>query len=106
MIHVKFHDDWFPHSSNIKLITSIIQEDSVLVLMTEGIYEVRLEIASCGIICISSFMKTGIDIQAIFRFCLSNLRGCNIGVTDGRFIRCTVEMAYPKSFRRLVQAFK
>jgi hypothetical protein len=52
--------------------------------MTGGIYEVHLEMASCGMICISSFMKTGTDVQAILRFCLSNLRGYNVGVTDGR----------------------
>jgi hypothetical protein len=31
-----------------------------------------------------SFMKIGIGIQAILRFCLRNLRGCNVGITDGR----------------------
>jgi hypothetical protein len=28
-------------------------------------------------------MKIGTGIQAILRICLSNLRGCNIGITDG-----------------------
>jgi hypothetical protein len=27
-------------------------------------------------------MKTGEDAQAIFRFCLSNLNGCNVGIND------------------------
>jgi hypothetical protein len=83
---LRWHDiyevSWFQRSSNIKHINSIIQEDSVLILMTGRIYEVCLKTVSCGIICISSFMKTGIDIQAIFRFCLSNPRGYNVGVTD------------------------
>jgi hypothetical protein len=29
------------------------------------------------------YMKIGTGIQAIIRFCLSNLRGCNDGITDG-----------------------
>jgi hypothetical protein len=42
-----------------------------------------VEMASCGTIYIPSFMKTGMSIQAILRFCLSNLNGCNVGITDG-----------------------
>jgi hypothetical protein len=34
----KFHDDRFGHSSNIKVITSKIEEDSVLVLLRGGIF--------------------------------------------------------------------
>jgi hypothetical protein len=33
---------------------------------------------------IPSFMKIGTGVQAILRFPLSNLRGCNVGITDGR----------------------
>jgi hypothetical protein len=32
---------------------------------------------------IPSFMKIGIGVQAILRFCLENLRGCNVGITEG-----------------------
>jgi hypothetical protein len=39
--------------------------------------------AVCGLIYISSYMKIGIDIQAILRFDFVNLRGCNVGVADG-----------------------
>jgi hypothetical protein len=39
--------------------------------------------ASYGIIYIPSFIKIGIGVQAILRFCLGNLRGCNVGITDG-----------------------
>jgi hypothetical protein len=28
-------------------------------------------------------MNIDIDIQAILRFCLRNLRGCNVGIADG-----------------------
>jgi hypothetical protein len=42
------------------------------------------EMALCGIIYIPSFMKIGIDVQALLRFCLRNLRGSNAGFTDSR----------------------
>jgi hypothetical protein len=29
-------------------------------------------------------MKTGAGVQAILRFFLKNLRGCKVGITDGR----------------------
>jgi hypothetical protein len=35
---------------------------------------------------IPSFMKTGEGVQAILRFCLGNSRGCNVGVTDGKYL--------------------
>jgi hypothetical protein len=31
-------------------------------------------------ICIPGYMKIGIDVQAILRFCLRNFTGCNIGI--------------------------
>jgi uncharacterized protein YraI len=31
-----------------------------------------------------SFMKIGTGVQVILRFCLRNLRGCNVGISDGR----------------------
>jgi hypothetical protein len=39
---------------------------------------------SGDMIFIPSFMKTGAGFQAILRFCLRNLRGCNVDITDGR----------------------
>jgi hypothetical protein len=35
-----------------------------------------------GITYIQSFMKSGTGVKAILRFCLRNLRGCNVGITD------------------------
>jgi hypothetical protein len=32
---------------------------------------------------IHSFMKISIGVQAILRFILRNLRGCDVGITDG-----------------------
>jgi hypothetical protein len=42
-----------------------------------------IEMASCSMIYLPSFMKICIGVQAILRFCLRNLRGCD-GITDGR----------------------
>jgi hypothetical protein len=36
---------------------------------------------------IQSFMKTGKGIQAILRFCLCNLNGCTVDITDGNELR-------------------
>jgi hypothetical protein len=43
-----------------------------------------VEMASCGMIYIPSFRKIGTGIQAILRFCLRNLRSCNVGISDGK----------------------
>jgi hypothetical protein len=43
-----------------------------------------VQMASCCILQLPSFMKIGTAVQAILRFCLSNLNGCNVGVPDGR----------------------
>jgi hypothetical protein len=42
---------------------------------------------SCGMIYISNYIKHGTGIQGILQFCLSSLRGCNVGLTDGRDLR-------------------
>jgi hypothetical protein len=39
------------------------------------------EMASDAMICISTFLKIGIGVQAIFGFCLRNSRGCNVGIS-------------------------
>jgi hypothetical protein len=41
-----------------------------------------VEMASCGMIHLASIMKIGIEVEAILRFCLSNLNSCNVGITD------------------------
>jgi hypothetical protein len=43
-----------------------------------------VEMASCGVICLPSFMKTDSGVQAILRFNLRNFNGCNAGINDGR----------------------
>jgi hypothetical protein len=34
-------------------------------------------------------MEIDTSVQAILRFCLRNLRGCNVGITDGRVLLIT-----------------
>jgi hypothetical protein len=50
-----------------------------LVLLKKRFVEHAAEMDSCG-----SFMKIAIGVQAILRFCLRNLRGFNVVITDGR----------------------
>jgi hypothetical protein len=38
---------------------------------------------------VPNFMKTGTGFQALSRVCPRNLRGCNVGITDGRDLCCT-----------------
>jgi hypothetical protein len=40
-----------------------------------------IEMPSCGMLSLPSFMKIGTGVQAISRFRLSNLNGCNIDIT-------------------------
>ena len=42
-----------------------------------------VEIASCGMIYMPSFMNNGTGTQGTLRLCLSNLRGPNVGIIDG-----------------------
>jgi hypothetical protein len=48
-----------------------------------------VEMASCGMILlyIPSFMTITTGVQALLRFYFRNLRGCNVGITDGRDLR-------------------
>jgi hypothetical protein len=46
--------------------------------------EYGIEMVSCDMIYVPSFMKIDAGIQAILRFSFRNLRGCNVGITDGR----------------------
>jgi hypothetical protein len=36
------------------------------------------------ILCIPSFMSTGRGVQVAVRFCVSNLKGYNVGITYGK----------------------
>jgi hypothetical protein len=39
---------------------------------------------SGGMIYVPSFMKIGTGVEAISRFYLSNFKGCNVGISNGR----------------------
>jgi hypothetical protein len=41
-----------------------------------------IEMSSDDMIYLPGFMKTCTGVQEILRFCLSNLRGCNVCITD------------------------
>jgi hypothetical protein len=43
-----------------------------------------VEMTSCITIFLSSFVKTGPGVHAILKFCLTNLRGHNVGITEGK----------------------
>jgi uncharacterized protein YraI len=43
-----------------------------------------VEISSCGMIYVPTIMKISAGVQTTLRFCLRNLRCCNIGINDGR----------------------
>jgi hypothetical protein len=43
-----------------------------------------VEIASCGMVYISSFMEIAADVQTILRFSLSSLKAAMFGITSGR----------------------
>jgi hypothetical protein len=42
------------------------------------------DITSGGMTYITGFMKIGKSAEEILRFCLRNLKGCNVCTTDGR----------------------
>jgi hypothetical protein len=48
-----------------------------------GFMEYAVEIDSCGMIYMPCFMKIGTGVQAVLRCRPRNLRGCNVGITDG-----------------------
>jgi hypothetical protein len=51
------------------------------------------KMVSVGMIYLASSMKIGTGFQEILQFCLSKLRGCNVGINDGRnFVTYAVEM--------------
>jgi hypothetical protein len=47
-----------------------------------GFKKHAIKVVSCGTIDIKGLMTTGISVQAILQYCLRNLRGCNVGITE------------------------
>jgi hypothetical protein len=48
-----------------------------------------VDMASCGMIYIPSFIKISTVFRAILRLYLRNMRRCNVGITEGRYLRIT-----------------
>jgi hypothetical protein len=59
----------------------------MLVSLICGIYEIRLKMASYDMAHVLSSMKAGRGVRAKLRFSLSNMRGCNVGITEGSDLR-------------------
>jgi hypothetical protein len=56
--------------------------------------EYVVKMTSYGMLYIPSFMKVGTCFEGILRFCLRNLKCCNVGITDDRDLRSgPVEMS-------------
>jgi hypothetical protein len=56
----------------------------MLVLLIEGIDDLRRWDGFMWHDILTKFHEDGTGIQAILRFYPRNLRGCNVGITDGR----------------------
>jgi hypothetical protein len=46
--------------------------------------EIMIELGSSGTMYKKGFMKIVVCVQAILKFRLRNMRGCNVGIIDGR----------------------
>jgi hypothetical protein len=54
----------------------------MLVLLMERIIKSTVEVGSGGMIHTRSIMKIGKGVEGILRFCLRDLKVCNVGITD------------------------
>jgi hypothetical protein len=57
---------------------------AILVLLIEGFINYAVEMSSDGTLSIQSFLNIGTGVEAILRFCRSDLGGCNVGINEGR----------------------
>jgi uncharacterized protein YraI len=62
----------------------------VLVLVKGRFTKYSVEIASGGMVYIPSFMTIGSGVQVIFRYCLHDLTGCSVGISEGWDLRNTL----------------
>jgi hypothetical protein len=70
--------------SNIKVLSQRFERLQCRYYWWEEFMMHAIEMGSGGMIYIQRFMKIGTGVQAILRFYLRNLRGCNVGITDGK----------------------
>jgi hypothetical protein len=73
--------------TNIKVLFQKFERLQCRYYWWEEFMMYAVEMASCGMIYLPSFMKTATGIQAVLRFCLRNLKGSNAGIIDGRDLR-------------------
>jgi hypothetical protein len=82
-IRTKIHDDLFRHSNYIKVITSTILEPAVLLLLSGRFMKYAFRWRHVAWYTYQVSWRLVQAVQAVLRFCLRNLRGCNVGITDG-----------------------
>jgi hypothetical protein len=86
-ILTKFHEDLYGHSSNIKILSQKFERLLCWYYLWEGFIIYAVEMASCRMICLPSFVKIATGVQAILKFYLRNLEGYNVGITYRRDLR-------------------
>jgi hypothetical protein len=64
------------------------------------------EMALCDMIYVPNFMKFGAGVQAILRFCLRNLRDCNVGIMNYAAKMDSAAMIYIPSFIKIGSGFQ
>jgi hypothetical protein len=84
----KFHEDWFGHSRNIKVITSTVWETAVLVLLMGVIYEVQHWDDLRWQICIKVPWRLVQAFKQYWGYYLDGLRDCSVGITDAGDLWC------------------
>jgi hypothetical protein len=83
-IHPKFHDDPFRHSSNITITAATIFEAVMLVLVLGEIYELRRWDGLRWLHIYTKFHEVWYRRSSNIKVISQNVRGCNVGITDGR----------------------
>jgi hypothetical protein len=80
-IHINFHENWFRNSnliwgihtdtpSNIKVLSQKFDRLQCQYYWWKEFMMYAIEMASCGMIYLPSFVNIGTGVQAILRFCL------------------------------------
>jgi hypothetical protein len=90
MIYIPYFIDWFRHSKDTQTHQAILRFSQKFGRLQCRYYWWKefmiyaVEMASCGMIYLPSFMKIGTGVQAILKFWIRKLKICNVGITDGR----------------------
>jgi hypothetical protein len=70
--------------SNIKVLSQKFDRLQCRYYWEEEFMMYAVEMASCDMINLLSFIEIATGVQAILRFCLRNMKGCNVGNAHGR----------------------